>query len=97
MGWLAEAGRTVYCPAALTLPVIDGKKFHARLQLPQREVKPVGRSQPASSLALAYQPAQQRQQVKVTVEDGRLGVYGSWVSVVSVVAAVIPVIVLFVR
>ena len=68
------------------------KKFRARLQLPQKEVKPVGRPRPAGSVALNYQPAQQRQEVKVTVEDGRLGVCGFWVSVVSMVAAVIPLI-----
>ena len=78
-------------------PTVAGhrwKKFRARLQLPQKEVKPVGRPK-SGSLALAYQPAQQRQQVKVIVEDGRLGKCGFWVSVVSMVAAVIPVIVLF--
>jgi hypothetical protein len=79
-------------------PAVAGhrwKKFHARLQLPQREVKPVGRPQPASSLALAYQPAQQRQHVTVTVEDGTLGKCGFWVSVASLIAAVIPLIALF--
>jgi hypothetical protein len=55
------------------------KKFRARLQLPQREVKPVGRPRPAGSVALNYQP-RQRQEIKVTVEDGRLGVCGFWVS-----------------
>src|SRR5215813_5634628 len=68
------------------------KKFRARLQLPQREVKPVGRPRPAGSVALNYQPTRQRQEIKVTVEDGRFGVFGFWVSVVSMVAAVIPVI-----
>ena len=68
------------------------KKFRARLQLPEREVKPVGRPRPAGSVALNYQPAQQRQEIKVTVEDGRFGVFGFWVSVVSMVAAVIPII-----
>jgi len=71
------------------------KKFRARLQLPQREVKPVGRPKPAGSVALNYQPTRQRQEIKVTVEDGRLGVCGFWVSVVSMVAAVIPVVVYF--
>jgi len=71
------------------------KKFRARLQLPQREVKPVGRPKPAGSVALNYQPTRQRQEIKVTVEDGRLGVCGFWVSVVSMVAAVIPVIAYF--
>ena len=71
------------------------KKFRARLQLPQREVKPVGRPQPAGSVALNYQPTRQRQDIKVTVEDGRLGVCGFWVSVVSMIAAVIPVIAYF--
>jgi hypothetical protein len=71
------------------------KKFRARLQLPQREVKPVGRPQPAGSLALNYQPTRQRQEIKVTVADGRLGVCGFWVSVVSMIAAVIPVIASF--
>ena len=66
------------------------KKFRARLQLPQREVKPVGRPRPAGSVALNYQPTRQRKEVKVTVEDGRLGVCGFWVSVVSMIAAVIP-------
>jgi hypothetical protein len=68
------------------------KKFRARLQLPQREVKPVGRPRPAGSVALNYQPPRQRQEVKVTVGDGRLGVCGFWVSVVSMIAAVIPLI-----
>jgi hypothetical protein len=80
-------------------PTVAGhrwKKFRARLQLPQREVKPVGRPK-SGSHALAYQPAQQRQKVKVTVEDGRLGVCGFWVSVVSMIAAVIPVVALFVH
>lgn len=71
------------------------KKFRARLQLPQREVKPVGRPRPAGSVALNYQPTRQRQDIKVTVEDGRLGVCGFWVSVVSMIAAVIPVVVYF--
>ena len=71
------------------------KKFRARLQLPQREVKPVGRPKPAGSVALNYQPTRQRQEIKVTVEDGRLGVCGFWVSVVSMIAAVIPVITYF--
>lgn len=71
------------------------RKLRARLQLPQGEVKPVGRPRPAGSVALAYQPAQQRQRAKVTLVDGRLGVYGFWVSVVSMIAAVIPVIVFF--
>jgi len=71
------------------------KKFRARLQLPQREVKPVGRPQPAGSVALNYQPTRQRQEIKVTVEDGRLGVCGFWISVVSMIAAVIPVIAYF--
>lgn len=70
------------------------KKFRARLQLPQKEVKPVGRPK-SGSLSLAYQPAKQRQQIKVVIEDGRLGTCGFWVSVVSMVAAVIPVIVFF--
>jgi hypothetical protein len=76
-------------------PAVAGhrwKKFRTRLQLPQREVKPVGRPQPASSLALAYQPARQQQRVKVTVEDGWLGIWGFWVSVASMIAAVIGVI-----
>jgi hypothetical protein len=71
------------------------KKFRARLQLPQREVEPVGRPQPAGSYALNYQPGRQRQEIKATVEDGRLGVCGFWVSVVSMIAAVIPVIAYF--
>src|ERR1700730_13032313 len=71
------------------------KKFRARLQLPQREVKPVGRPQPAGSLALNYQTTRQRQEIKVTVEDGRLGACGFWVSVVSMIAAVIPVVAYF--
>ena len=73
------------------------KKFRARLQLPQREVKPVGRPQPAGRVPLAYNPPQQRQQANETRVDGRLGVYGFWVSVVSMVATVIPVVVLFVH
>jgi hypothetical protein len=71
------------------------KKFRARLQLPQREVEPVGRPRPAGSVALNYQPTRQRQDIKVTVEDGRLGVGGFWVSVVAMIAAVIPVIAYF--
>ena len=71
------------------------EKFAARLQLPHKEVKPVERRQPAGSLALNYQPTRQRQDIKVTVEDGRLGVCGFWVSVVSMIAAVIPVIAYF--
>lgn len=73
-------------------------KFRARLQLPQKEVKPVGR-QPTESLPLNYRPSQRpsQQQLRVIVEDGRLGVCGFWVSVVSMVAAVIPVIVLVVH
>jgi hypothetical protein len=70
-------------------------KFRARLQFPQREVKPVGRPKPAGSVALNYQPTRQRQDIRVTVEDGRLGVCGFWVSVVSMIAAVIPVIAYF--
>jgi hypothetical protein len=53
------------------------KKFRARLQLPQREVKPVGRPRPGST-ALNYQPTRQRQEVRVTVEDGWRGVCGFW-------------------
>lgn len=69
------------------------EKFRARLQLPQREVKPVGRPQPTGTLALNYQPTrQQPQQIKFTVEDGRLGVLGFWVGVVSMIAGVIGVI-----
>jgi hypothetical protein len=71
------------------------EKFRARLQLPQKEVKPVGRPKPAGSVALNYQPTRQRQEIKVTVEDGRLGVCGFWVSVVSMIAAVIPVVAYF--
>lgn len=71
------------------------KKFRARLQLPQREVKPVGRPRPAGSVPLNYQPKRQRHEIKVTVEDGRLGVCGFWVSVVSMIAALIPVIAYF--
>jgi hypothetical protein len=70
------------------------KKFRGRLQIPQREVKSVGRPQPAGSVALAYHPAQQRQQVDVRLVDGRLGVYGFWVSVISMIAAVVPVVVM---
>jgi hypothetical protein len=68
-------------------PTVAGhrwKKFRARLQLPQREVKPIG------------QP-QSQQRLRVIVEDGRLGICGFWVSVVSMIAAVIPVIVIFVH
>ena len=68
------------------------EKFAARLQLPHKEVKPVERRQPTGSYALNYQPTRQRQEIKVTVEDGRLGVWGFWVSVVSMIAALIPVI-----
>jgi hypothetical protein len=71
------------------------KKFRARLQLPQREVKPVGRPKSAGSVALNYQPTRQRQNIKVTVADGRLGVCAFWVSVVSMIATVIPVIAYF--
>ena len=70
------------------------KKFRARLQLPQREVKPVGHPRPAGSVALNYQATRRRQEIKVTVEDGRLGVCGFWVSV-SMIAAVIPVVAYF--
>lgn len=70
------------------------RKFRARLQLPQREVKPIGRPK-SGSVALAYQPAQHRQHVTVTVEDGTLGKCGFWVSVASLIAAVIPLIGLF--
>src|SRR5580658_2079898 len=68
-------------------PTVAGhrwKKFRARLQLPQKEVKPIG------------QP-QSQQRLRVIVEDGRLGICGFWVSVVSMIAAVIPVIVIFVH
>jgi len=68
------------------------KKFRARLQFPQREVKPVGR-QSADTYALNHQPARQPQRIKVRVEDGRLGVCGFWISAVSMVATVIGVIV----
>jgi hypothetical protein len=71
------------------------KKFRARLQLPQREVKPVGSPKPAGSYALNYQPTGQRQEIKVIVGGGMLGVCGFWVSVVSMIAAVIPVIAYF--
>ena len=71
------------------------KKFDARLQLPQREVKPVGSPQPAGSVALNYQPTGQRQEIKIIVGGGLLGVCGFWVSVVSMIAAVIPVVVYF--
>jgi hypothetical protein len=71
------------------------EKFAARLQLPHKEVKPVERRQPTGSYALNYQPPPQRQDIKVTVEDGRLGICGFWVSVVAMIAAVIPVIVYF--
>ena len=71
------------------------EKFGARLQLPHKEVKPVERRQPTGSYALNYQPTRQRQDIKVTVEDGRLGVCGFWVSVVAMIAAVIPVVAYF--
>jgi hypothetical protein len=71
------------------------KKFRARLQLPQREVKPVGHPRPAGSAALNYQPTRQRQEIKVTAKDGRLGVCGFWVSAMSMIAAVIPVVAYF--
>ena len=71
------------------------EKFAARLQLPHKEVKPVERRQSTGSYALNYQPTRQRQDIKVTIEDGRLGVCGFWVGVVSMIAAVIPVIVYF--
>jgi hypothetical protein len=72
------------------------KKFRARLRFPDREVKPVQGPQPTGTLAPNYQSArQQPQQMKFTVEDGRLGVCGFWVSVASLIAAVIPLIVLF--
>jgi hypothetical protein len=70
------------------------EKFAARLRLPQKEVKPVQRRQPTVTTALNYQPTRQRQDIRVTVADGRLGVCGFWVSVISMIAAVIPVIVL---
>jgi|SRR6516162_9265108 len=72
------------------------KKFAARLQLPDKEVKPVGR-QPTGTYALNYQPTRQPQSIKVTVEDGALGIWGFWVGVVTMIAAVIPVIVLVVH
>ena len=71
------------------------EKFAVRLRLPHKEVKPVERRQPTGSYALNYQPTRQRQDIKVTIEDGRLGVYGFWVSVASMIAGVIPVIVYF--
>jgi hypothetical protein len=71
------------------------KKFRARLRFPDREVKPVQGRQPTGSYALNYQPPRPPQQVKVTVEDGTLGVSGFWVSVASLIAAVIPLIALF--
>lgn len=73
------------------------KKFRARLRFPDREVKPVHGRQPSGSYALNYQPTQRPREVKVTVEDGILGICGFWVSVISMIAAVIPVIVLFVH
>jgi hypothetical protein len=69
------------------------EKFAARLRLPHKEVKPVERRQTTGSYALNYQPTQQRQEVKVTVEDSALGVCGFWISAVSMVATVIGVIV----
>lgn len=72
------------------------KKFRARLQLPQREVKPVGGPQPNGSYAF-NQPAPQSKPLHTTVEDGTLGVCGFWVGVVSAVASVIQVIVIFVH
>lgn len=71
------------------------RKFRARLQFPEREVKPIGRAQPQSSYALPYQPKPQSQQEKTKVDDGILGVCGFWVSVVSMIASVIPVVVYF--
>jgi hypothetical protein len=69
------------------------KKFRARLRFPDREVKPVQGRQPTGSYGLNYQPPRRQQQhIKFTVEDGRLGVCGFWVSVVSMIAAVVGVI-----
>jgi hypothetical protein len=73
------------------------EKLVVRLRLPHKEVKPVERRQPTGTYTLNYQPTRQRRDIKVTVEDGRLGVCGFWVSVVSMIAAVIPAIVLFVH
>jgi hypothetical protein len=69
------------------------QKFAARLRLPDKEVQPVERRQPTGTFALNYQPTRQAQQIKVTVEDGTLGVCGFWISAVSMVATVIGVIV----
>jgi hypothetical protein len=69
------------------------EKFAARLRLPDKEVKPVERRQPAGGQAFNYQPTPQGQPVRVTVEDSTLGVCGFWISAVSMVATVIGVIV----
>lgn len=81
-------------------PTVAGhrwKKFRARLQFPHKEVKPITGPQPSGTVAFNYNSTRQRQEVKVTVEDGRLGVWGFWVGVVSMIAAVIPVIGLMVN
>lgn len=70
------------------------QKFVIRLRLPHKEVKPVERRQPTGTHALNYQPTPQRQEVRVTVADGTLGICSFWVSVASLVAAIIPLIVL---
>jgi hypothetical protein len=75
------------------VPTHRWKKFRARLQFPERVVEPVGRPKSADTYALNQPPTRQRQEIKVTVEDGRLGVCGFWISVVSMVATVIGVIV----
>jgi hypothetical protein len=69
------------------------KKFRARLQFPHKEVKPITGPQPSGTLAFNYNPTRQRQEVKVIVEDGRLGVWGFWFTAVSTIAGIAGVIV----
>ncbi len=72
-------------------------KFLVRLGLKGDEAKPVESRKPAGSLALAYQPAPQSKQPKMTVEDSRLSVCASWAGIVSAVVAVMQTIIYFVH
>jgi hypothetical protein len=72
-------------------------KFFVRLGLKADEAKPVESRKQAGSYALAYQPAPQSKQPKMTVEDSRLSVCASWAGIVSAVAAVIQAIIYFVH
>ena len=72
------------------------KKFRARLQLPQREVKPVGRPKPVGSYAL-NQPVPQSKPPKVTVEESVLAKCGFWIGVVSGIVGIMQAIVAMVH